>query len=130
MAKKTGKTPKEWFRQAEYDLDTASAMFESGRYIYTIFMCHLAIEKAIKGIYTRELKEIPPKTHDLIYLIARAKIELTEQYKDFIKILNDVSVPTRYPDDLSRLIKEYNEIRTINLLSKSGAVLKWLKEKL
>jgi len=32
-----------WINQANYDIDTAEAMFQSGRYIYTIFMIHLAI---------------------------------------------------------------------------------------
>ena len=26
----------EWLRQAEYDLETAQAMFDSDRYIYTV----------------------------------------------------------------------------------------------
>ncbi len=34
-----------WIIQAEYDLGTAEDMFKAGRYIYTIFMCHLAVEK-------------------------------------------------------------------------------------
>lgn len=40
----------EWLLQAEYDIDTAYAMFRSGRYSYAIFMCHLSIEKGLKGI--------------------------------------------------------------------------------
>lgn len=35
----------EWFKQAAYDLKTAEIMFENKRYIYVVFMCHLAIEK-------------------------------------------------------------------------------------
>jgi len=35
----------EWITQAEYDIDTAQAMFEAGRYIYCVFMSHLAIEQ-------------------------------------------------------------------------------------
>ena len=31
----THKLAKEWFKQAEYDLGTAKAMLDSGRYIYT-----------------------------------------------------------------------------------------------
>jgi len=52
------KAAEEWFKQAEYDYQTASAMFDSGRYIYTVFMCHLSVEKILKGIYRRtgELK--------------------------------------------------------------------------
>ncbi|PIP38929.1 MAG: hypothetical protein COX19_09905 [Desulfobacterales bacterium CG23_combo_of_CG06-09_8_20_14_all_51_8] len=58
----------EWLKQADYDMDTADAMFRSGRYFYAVFMCHLSIEKSLKGLYTKVLDEIPPKTHNLLYL--------------------------------------------------------------
>ncbi|MCL0094232.1 HEPN domain-containing protein, partial [Dehalococcoidia bacterium] len=38
-------------------------MLQSGRYVYVIFMCHLSIEKTLKGILTEETSTIPPKTH-------------------------------------------------------------------
>lgn len=41
----------EWLKQADYDLETAKYMFEGGRCFYTVFMCHLAIEKALKGLF-------------------------------------------------------------------------------
>lgn len=53
---------KEWLKQAEYDMDTADAMFMSGRYFYAVFMCHLSIEKALKGLFHKLLDEVPPKT--------------------------------------------------------------------
>jgi HEPN domain-containing protein len=56
MRKNKFKTSEEWFRQAEYDLGTAEAMFDAGRYIYTVFMCHLSIEKALKGLYAKKFK--------------------------------------------------------------------------
>ena len=61
----------EWLKQADYDMDTADAMFASGRYLYTVFMCHLSIEKSLKGLYSKELAEVPPKTHNLLYLIKK-----------------------------------------------------------
>lgn len=36
-----------WLLSAKYDVDTAEHMLSAGRYIYTVFMCHLAIEKAL-----------------------------------------------------------------------------------
>ena len=44
---------KEWLKQADYDMDTADAMHSSGRYFYAVFMCHLSIEKALKGPITK-----------------------------------------------------------------------------
>ncbi len=65
------KLPEEWLKQAEYDMDTAEYMFKGGRFLYTVFMCHSSIEKALKGLYSQKLKKVPPKTHNLLYLTDR-----------------------------------------------------------
>lgn len=39
----------EWIEQAEYDLETAEHVLSTGRYLYVIFLCHLAIEKVLKA---------------------------------------------------------------------------------
>ena len=63
------KRTEEWLIQSDYDMDTAVYMHKGGRYIYAVFMCHLSIEKALKGLYYEKVREIPPKTHNLIYLL-------------------------------------------------------------
>lgn len=125
-----GKKPQEWFKQAAYDLGTADAMFNSRRYMYAVFMCHLSIEKALKGLYTQELKAVPPKTHNLVFLVEKIKVELPGDLYDFVFTLNGISVPTRYPDDLQRLLKDYSKPKTKKVLEKSREVLKWLTRKL
>ena len=40
-----------WLASADYDMQTAEAMFESKRYLYVVFMCHLALEKTLKALY-------------------------------------------------------------------------------
>lgn len=124
------KKPEEWFKQATYDIETAEAMFKTGRYIYTVFMCHLSVEKALKGLYTKYLKQTPTKTHNLLYLIEKIKLEAGEELYDFIFSLNRASVPTRYPDDLERMKKEYSRKITEDVLKKSKETLKWLKTRL
>ena len=121
------KQPEEWFKQAAYDLKTAEIMFENKRYIYVVFMCHLAIEKALKGIYQSALKETPPKVHNLIYLIEKIGLHLPDDLYDAVFELNRVSVPTRYPDDLRRLTRTYRKGNTLVIVEKSREVLKWLK---
>ncbi len=56
-----------WIALAEYDLETARHMLETGRRIYVVFMCHLALEKMLKAHVTEATQTIPAKTHDLIY---------------------------------------------------------------
>lgn len=108
-------------------MKTAQAMFNSKRYIYAVFMCHLSIEKALKGLYSQTLDEVPPKTHNLIYLVEKIKLELPEKLYDFVFTLNGLSVPTRYPDDLQKLLKDYNKSKTGKVLDQGRETLKWLK---
>ncbi|MEA1964624.1 MAG: HEPN domain-containing protein [Candidatus Aerophobetes bacterium] len=124
------KPPEEWFKQADYDIKTAEAMFNTERYIYTVFMCHLSIEKALKGFYAKNLQKNPPKTHDLNYLSKKANLSLPEGLQSFMDNLNDLSVPTRYPDEIETLLKQYNKTRVKDLLKMSRELLLWLKERL
>jgi HEPN domain-containing protein len=120
----------EWLKQAEYDMKTADAMFDAKRYIYVVFMCHLAIEKALKGLYMQILKELPPKTHNLLLLVEKSKVDMPEDLYEFVVRLNGVSVPTRYPEDIEKLKKDYSKKNTGTLLETSKGVLKWLRRKL
>ena len=56
-------------------------MFRSGRYFYAVFMCHLSIEKSLKGLYTKVLNDIPPKTHNLLYLLDKIGKNLNTSWK-------------------------------------------------
>jgi HEPN domain-containing protein len=47
-------TTEHWLNLAEYDLETARAMLQSGRYLYGTFMCHLTLEKALKGLIAEQ----------------------------------------------------------------------------
>lgn len=117
----------EWLKQADYDMDTADAMFASGRYFYAVFMCHLSIEKSLKGLYSKELDEVPPKTHNLLYLLTKIKKKPDQELLKFITKLNTASVATRYPDDLAKIQAAYTEEITEEMIKNSKDVLKWVK---
>lgn len=117
----------EWLKQADYDMGTADAMFTSGRYLYAVFMCHLSIEKSLKGLFSKELAEVPPKTHNLIYLLKKIGGKPREDLLKFITKLNTASVATRYPDDLSKIQAAYTKEITEEMIEKSKEVLKWVK---
>jgi HEPN domain-containing protein len=63
-----------WEDIAKYDLETAEAMLQSGRYLYVAFMSQQAIEKLMKGLYVWHLDQEPPRTHN-IYSIYRSIFE-------------------------------------------------------
>jgi HEPN domain-containing protein len=53
-----------------------------------------------------------------------------QELQGFIDKLNNLSVPTRYPDELSRLLKDYKQDVTKAVLSNSKELLSCLKQKL
>lgn len=119
-----------WIALAEYDLETAHHMLMTGRYLYVVFLCHLALEKMLKACVTEIIQVIPAKTHDLIYLIKKSELEIPQEMLEFIGKINTASIPTRYPEDLQRALKEYPKSVVENYLTQAEQVVRWLKEQL
>jgi HEPN domain-containing protein len=123
-------TPEEWMRQADYDTETAQAMFDSGRYFYAVFMCHLAAEKALKALYQAHNRQRPPKTHNLVLLAETLPFSFSEQQTDFLYKLSRANVATRYPDEMDTLMAEFPEYKTRDILKQGQEIIQWLKSEL
>ena len=121
------KEVKNWLDSAQYDMETADHMFSSGRYIYTIFMCHLAVEKLLKAKIEEITGKTPPKTHNLRHLIKLSDIELAEDMFVFLSKLSDVSIPTRYPEDFKELVKSYDGETAKIYLMRTKEAFQWIK---
>jgi HEPN domain-containing protein len=117
----------EWIKQADYDYDTAELMRQSGRNFYAVFMCHMAIEKALKALLLLRTGEIPPKTHNLFLLLSKIGIKPPEIIAENIIRLNEANVATRYPEELSEMIKVYDNETVIRILSQTKEALTWIK---
>jgi HEPN domain-containing protein len=117
-----------WINLSDYDLETARHMLATGRFLYVVFMCHLALEKMLKAHFTEVTQSVPPKTHDLIYLVKKSELALPQPHLEFIGKINNASVPTRYPDDLQRTVDQYPEAIVRGYLKQTEEMLAWLKQ--
>jgi len=117
-----------WIELSDYDLETARHMLASGRLLYVIFLCHLALEKMLKAHVTEVTQTIPVKTHDLIYLVKKCGLKLPLEHLEFIGKINTASVPTRYPEDLQRSLTDYPVSVAKSYLKQTAEVLQWLKQ--
>lgn len=117
-----------WIALADYDIETARHMFTTERYLYVIFLCHLSIEKMLKAHVAEVTRTVPIKSHDLIYFVKKCELELPENYLDFIGKINSASIPTRYPDDLQRALKEYPKSVAKDYLNQTIELVQWLKQ--
>jgi HEPN domain-containing protein len=118
----------EWFFQSDYDLETAYHMLRSGRNVYCVFMCHLCLEKALKGLFVKRLNQFPPKLHDLMYFVDNLEIEPEQSHTDFMMWLNRMGVTTRYPEDLRNMIKLFSQEATNNTYLETKTIQQWIKQ--
>ncbi len=119
---------KNWLDSAVYDLETAEQMFKTGRYIYTVFMCHLALEKVLKAKVEENKRKTPPKTHDLEYLVSLAGLSPDKDMEKFIVEISNLSIVTRYPKDFSRMLKDFLRERVEVILLKTKESFQWIKQ--
>ncbi len=120
-------SPEEWMNQADYDIETAEFMHQGGRHFYAVFMCHLATEKALKGIYWRKMAQLPPKSHNLPSLVRAIGCTPTVEMLDFLIKLNEAQIFSRYPDSMAKAITDFPPAVTDDILKKSKEVLTWIK---
>lgn len=121
---------KNWLDSARYDLETAQHMYKSGRYIYTIFFCHLALEKILKAKAQEVTGKLPPKTHNLRYLLNLSTLEVPEDILEFLSKLSDVSIPTRYPEDFTKLLDAYDKRKVSEYKDKTKEAFEWIRKSL
>jgi HEPN domain-containing protein len=122
------KSTANWLATADYDVQTAEAMLASKRYIYVVFMCHLALEKILKGLWAEARNDTPPRIHDLLYFLRELDLTPPPGDADFIAAINRASVPTRYPEDLAKMVRLYPYPTARSYLSKTKRVIKWLRK--
>jgi HEPN domain-containing protein len=115
-----------WLRSSEYDFATAQSLLRTHRYIYVIFMCHLAVEKLLKAIIAESSSLPPPRIHNLYGLFERAQLVIPERFRDFVARLNAMNVATRYPEDIVALSAEVTRQVAREYLTKTEELIQWL----
>jgi HEPN domain-containing protein len=121
------KSTEEWFLQSDYDFQTAKIMRRNGRNFYAVFMCHMAMEKALKAVFFKLKSEVPPKTHNLLWFLKNSGLQAPEAVGGFISKLSEANTATRYPDELEDLVSLYNDTVTDDIIKKTGEALTWIK---
>lgn len=123
---------KYWVELSDYDLETARAMLNTGRFLYVGFMCHQSIEKILKACVISLQDSSPPFSHSLSLLAKKAGIwELfSENQQNFIDQLEPLNIEARYPSDKERLLRSLSREKCETILKNSEALVGWIKEKL
>ena len=122
---------KKWLERVDYDLQTADAMLNSGRYIYTIFMCQQAVEKAMKAYISNTGNEILP-IHNLRRLAENSGLisELNEEKLIKLDFLSQYYINARYKEDITELSKGITKEFSEEIIVFTKETVKWVIQKM
>ena len=68
-----------WKTSSDEDFAAAESLLEKGHLRHCLFFAHLAIEKMLKAHVTRQTKDVPPRTHNLVRLAEIAELSLSPE---------------------------------------------------
>ncbi len=87
--------PRDWFRQAELDLEVATLARDHGRFEWACFAAHQAAEKAVKALH--QATGVEAWGHSVGALLG-GLAEVPDAVVEAAKGLDKHYIPARYPD--------------------------------
>ena len=119
-----------WYEQAEEHIKDAEFCLSGARYGLSLYCYHQALEKMLKAAIVEFSNKIPPKSHQLDFLLKETQLPVANMqwFEELAKITQHFW-RVRYPD--IRLTKAYSSKEKINVIVKSfEEVYLWVKNKL
>ena len=126
------KTIDNWLSLAQYDLATAEAMLQAGRYLYVGFMCQQAIEKLLKAGYVKHHGVTPPYTHNLLRLAGELpwNAQIDDHRGGTLGSLSSYYIESRYTEDIQELAAALTESKAKAVLAATKELFQWIHAKL
>ena len=118
-----------WIESADEDYDVMLDLKEKNRNTYCLFFGQMVIEKLLKALYAKNNKGAPyaPKTHDLLYLLEKLNIELTEEQEITLNEITTFNLSTRYDDYKRAFYNKCTDEYTEEQINKIKEVKAWLE---
>ncbi|MDR2496950.1 MAG: HEPN domain-containing protein [Tannerellaceae bacterium] len=93
-----------WINTAAQDWDAVETLFAAGLYTHCLFWAHLALEKLAKAHWVKNHEDnIPPKVHNIVWLLEESEVDLGKEMMAFLANLNEFQLTSRYPDYLGKM---------------------------
>ncbi len=121
-----------WLDIADYDLDTAEAMHQTGRWLYVAFMCHQVIEKTLKAYWCATCDDEPPYTHNHMRLANGCGLyeQMSDEQRDFLDTITNYNIEARYPEDKDEQARTLTPLACRQIIDETKQLQQWIKDKL
>ncbi len=121
---------KYWFESSDNDYETMKILYDNKKNTWCLFIGHLVIEKLLKGLYAKNNSESPlaPKIHNLILLSQKANLDVPNEIREKIQVINTFNISARYDDYKKSFDEKCTDDYTKKQVKNIEEVQKWLKE--
>ena len=120
-----------WIDLAKEDVSIAEILHKGGKILYAGFMCHLAVEKALKARIEKN-GETPLKIHNLIRLAELGGLlgAMTEEQAELLDSLNPLQIEARYPAYKQQMEELLTPQQCSALIRQTKEILRWIENQL
>ena len=117
-----------WIAQAEDDLEAVDTLFVGKKYLQSLFWAHLVAEKLAKAVWIKNNDEnIPPKTHNIAFLISRTDLPIPEEMMERMVLANKFNLEGRYPEHIRNVERLTNKDFAQEHLNQIKILITWLR---
>ena len=118
-----------WKDLADYDLETAEAMFATKRWLYVGFMCHQVLEKTLKAYWRHSQPNDPTYVHNLVRLVNGSGLSelITEEQQLFIDQMTPLNIEARYPEYKEALLSALSESKCREIIDNTKNLKLWIE---
>lgn len=123
---------KDWFRQAERDLDQAKDSQRAGRHEWACFAAQQAAEKAVKALHLSLRQEA--WGHVVAQLLDElpVSVQVPQELLDKVKVLDNLYIPTRdangHPSGSP--FEHYGPIQSEQAIQYAGEIIEFTRNKM
>jgi HEPN domain-containing protein len=119
-----------WIKAAELDYPVMENLFKNGNYVWSLYIGHLILEKICKAYYSKTMKNIPPKTHNLVKLAELSGLTSDENKLSILDEINEFNIEARYPNIKFDLYKKCNAEFSEMYIKNIRELYLWIKEQI
>jgi len=124
------KIVKHWIETSDDDFETMLSLFNSKSYAWCLFLGHISIEKLLKAFYVDKYKTHAPFTHNLYRLAELNKLELSDEYSDWLDKITSFNLNARYDDYKREFYTLCTKEFTYRWIENIKTIRLWIKQML
>lgn len=87
-----------WKDSSDKDFQTMLHLYDSGDFMWSLFMGHLVVEKLLKAYYVSKKDENYPYNHNLLRIAESAGMDLNEEQQTDFSTITSFNLNARYDD--------------------------------